>query len=53
MLKHSGNWMLEVSSSYLEKFGIMDFLPKERSRMRVCFFFPRGNFIDSVVLEYR
>jgi hypothetical protein len=49
----SENPTVEVSSSYLQKCGILHFLPEERSRVRVYFFFPRGNRIDPVVLEYR
>ena len=48
----SENLIVEVSSSYLQKCGILHFLPEDRSRMRVYLFvflfcfFPRGDRID-------
>ena len=49
----SENPIIEVSSSYLQKCGILYFLPEGRSRMRVYLFvfFPRGDHIDPVVRE--
>ena len=54
----SENPTVEVSSSYLQKCGILYFLSEERSRMRVYFiylffYFPRGDRINPVILEYR
>ena len=43
---------MEVSSSYLQKYGILYFLPEESSGIRV-YFFPRGERINIVVLEFR
>ena len=52
----SENPTVEVSSFYLQKCGILYFLPEGRSRMRlfVCLFFcffPQADRIDPVVLE--
>ena len=57
----SENPSVEVSSSYLQKCGILYFLPEDKSRVRVYLFvflfvffsFPRGHRIDQVVLEFR
>ena len=55
----SENHVVEVSSFYLTKCGILYFLPEGRSRIRVylfvCLFvfvvFSRADLIDSMVLE--
>ena len=45
---------VEVPSSHLQKYGILYLLPEERSHKRnyLLFFFPRGDGIDPVVVEY-
>ena len=58
----SENAVVKFSSSYLQKCGILYFLPEDKSRVRVYLFvfvfvffflFPRGHRIDQVVLECR
>ena len=50
----SENPTIEVSIFYMQKCGILYFLPEERSRMRVyLLFFPLDDLIDPVILEYR
>ena len=49
-IKSSENPTLEVSSSYLQKCGILYFLPEDGSWICV-YFFSRGDSVDSVVLE--
>ena len=50
--------MVQVPKSYLQKCGILHFLPEDKSRMRVYLFvyffrfFSRGDRIDPVVLEF-
>ena len=46
----SENPIAKISSSYLQKCGILYFLPEDRSRVRFFFFF-QGYRIDQVVLE--
>ena len=42
----SENPTVEVLSSYLQKCGILNFLPEERSRICMCFFSFAGDRID-------
>ena len=56
-LNGSENRSVEISNSYLQKCGILYFLPEERSWMRVYFVIiiviRRGGLINPVVLKYQ
>jgi len=47
----SKNPIAEFSSSYIQKYGILLFLPEDGSRMRFYFIFSKGDSFEIMVLE--